>query len=159
MTVVVLLSETRAHGDVQGRRFVAGCPTALPENRNREGVLNMKNKMLLGVVFILTGCPGPSVRMVYRESTTALIKENQVCVVSPLEPQERLTAIQINSDNSDSLHKIFDDKPVYVPKGECLPVFGFKFTSGERYSFAYDVQSDKSESHLVTAEETVIKIV
>lgn len=112
----------------------------------------MKNKILLGVVFLLTGCPGPGDRMVDRESTTALIKDNQVCVVSPLEAQERITAIQINSDNSDSLHKIFDDKPVYVPKGECLPVFGFKFTSGKRYNFAYDVQSDKSESHLVTAE-------
>jgi hypothetical protein len=77
----------------------------------------MKNKMLLGVVFLLTGCPGPGDRMVDRESTTALIKDNQVCVLSPLEPQERITAIQIKSDNSDSLHKIFDDKPVYVPKG------------------------------------------
>lgn len=115
------------------------------------GALNMKYKMLLGVVFILTGCPGPGDRMVDRESSTALIKDNQVCVVSPMEPQERITAIQINSDNSDSLHKIFDDKPVYVQKGGCLPVFGFKFTPGERYNFAYDVQSDKSGSHLVTA--------
>lgn len=114
----------------------------------------MKNKMLLGVVFLLTGCPGPGDRMVDRESTTALIKDNQVCVVSPLEPQERITAVQINSDNSGSLHTIFDDKPVYVPKGECLPLFGFKFTSGERYSFAYDVQSDKSASHLITADFT-----
>lgn len=96
--------------------------------------------------------PGHSDRMVNRESTTAFIKDNQVCVVSPLEPQERITAIQINSDNSDSLHNIFDDKPVYVPKGECLPVFGFKFTHGERYNFAYDVQSAKSGAYLVTAE-------
>ncbi|MBT0724168.1 hypothetical protein HH682_06895 [Rosenbergiella sp. S61] len=113
----------------------------------------MKNRMLLAVVFLLTGCPGSSDRMVERESTAVLIKDNQVCVVSPLEPQERITAIQINSDNSDdSLHKIFDDKPVYIPKGECLPVFGLRFKSGKRYNFAYDVQSDKLESHLVTAE-------
>lgn len=92
--------------------------------------------------------PGPGDRMVDRESTTVFIKNNSVCVVSPLEPQERITAIQINSDKSGSFHKIFD----YVPKGECLPVFGFKFISGERYNFAYNVQSDKSESHLVTAE-------
>ena len=58
----------------------------------------MKNKMMLGVVFLLTGCPGPGDRMVDRESTTALIKDNQVCVLSPLEPQERITAIQINSE-------------------------------------------------------------
>lgn len=112
----------------------------------------MKNKMMLGVVFLLTGCPWPGDRMVERESTTAFIKDKQVCVVSPLEPQERITAIQINSDKSNSLHKVFDDKPVYVPKGECLPVLGFKFSAGERYYFAYDVQSDKSASHLVTAD-------
>ncbi|MCF8582242.1 hypothetical protein L2X67_20760 [Enterobacter ludwigii] len=108
--------------------------------------------MLLGVVFLLTGCPGPGDRMVDRESTKTFIKDNHVCVVSPLEPQERITAIQINSDKSDSFHNVFDDKPVYVPKGECLPVFGFKFTSGKRYSIAYEVQSDKSVSHLITAD-------
>lgn len=117
----------------------------------------MKNKILLGVVFLLTGCPGHGDRMVNRESTTAFIKDNQVCVVSPLKPQERITAIQINSDNSDALHKIFDDQPVYVPKGDCLPVFGFKFISGERYNFAYDVQTDKSESHLIIAEISYLK--
>jgi len=127
-------------------------PLALPENRNREGALNMKNKMLLGVVFLLTGCPAPGDRMVERESTMAFLNDNRVCVVSPLEPQERVIAIQINSDKTNSLHRVFDDKPVYVPKGECLPVFGFKFTKGERYYFAYDVQSAKSLSYLVTAD-------
>lgn len=112
----------------------------------------MKDKMMLGIVFLLTGCPGPGDRMVERESTTAFIKDKQVCVVSPLEPQERITAIQINSEKSNFLHKVFDDKPVYVPKGECLPVFRFKFITGERYYFSYDVQSDKSMSHLVTAD-------
>ena len=112
----------------------------------------MKNKMMLGAVFLLTGCPGPGDRMVDRESTTAFIKDKQVCVVSPLEPQERITAIQINSTKSNYLHKVFYDKPIYVPIGECLPVFGFKFTTGEHYYFAYDIQSDKSMSHLVTAD-------
>lgn len=149
---MVLLSETWAYGDVQGRRNIEGYSLALSDIRNREGALNMKNKMLLGVVFILTGCSGLGDRMVGRESTTAFIKDNQVCVVSPPKPLERITAIQIISDNSDSLYKIRDGKPVYVPKGECLPVFGFNFTSGERYKFAYDVQTDKSRSHLVTAE-------
>ncbi len=83
------------------------------------------------------------------------IQDNHVCVVSPLKPQERITAIQINSDKSNSLHKIFDDKPVYAAKGECLPLFGFKFTSGDRYSIAYDIKSEKSDSHLVTAEFSI----
>ncbi|MFP3523843.1 hypothetical protein SB912_15130 [Pantoea sp. SIMBA_072] len=66
----------------------------------------MKKKMMLGAIFLLTGCPGPGDRMVERESTTAFIKDKQVCVVSPLEPQERITAIQINSDKSNSLNKV-----------------------------------------------------
>lgn len=117
----------------------------------------MKNKMMLGGVFLITGCPGPGDRMVERESTTAFIKDNRVCVVSPLEPQERIAAIHLNSDNSNSFHRVFDDKPVYVPKGECLPVFGFKFTPGERYSFAYDAQSTKSASHLVITDFSYLK--
>jgi len=112
----------------------------------------MKGKILLASVFLLTGCPGPGDRMTERESTTAMIKDNQVCVVSPLKSGERITAIQINGDKNDTLHKIFDDKPVYVAKGECLPLFGFTFTPGERYSVAYDVIDTKSQSHLVTAE-------
>ncbi|WP_256852181.1 putative T6SS immunity periplasmic lipoprotein [Pantoea sp. Fr+CA_20] len=112
----------------------------------------MKGKILLASVFLLTGCPGPGDRMTERESATAMLKDNQVCVVSPLKSGERITAIQINGDKSDTLHKIFDDKPVYVAKGECLPLFGFTFTPGERYSVAYDVIDTKSQSHLVTAE-------
>ena len=37
----------------------------------------MKSKMMLGVVFLLTGCPGPGDRMVERESTTAFIKASK----------------------------------------------------------------------------------
>lgn len=112
----------------------------------------MKNRIFLAVIFLLTGCPGPGDRIIERESTTAIIKDNQVCVLSPLKPQEKITAIQINSDISDHFQKIFDDEPIYVPNGVCLPMFGFKFTPGGRYNFAYDVHSEKSKSHLVIAE-------
>jgi len=115
-------------------------------------MITMKGKILLASVFILTGCPGPGDRMTERESTSAIIKDNQVCVVSPLKSEERITAIQINGDKNGTLHKVFDDKPVYVAKGECLPLFGFTFSPGERYSIAYDVMNQKSQSHLVTAE-------
>nr|WP_241622919.1 putative T6SS immunity periplasmic lipoprotein [Rosenbergiella australiborealis] len=90
--------------------------------------------------------------MIDRKFTTVSIKDKQVCVVSPLEPQQRITAIQINSDTNDSLHEIFDDKPIYVPKGECLHVFGFRFRFGVRYNVAYGVQSKRSAPYLVIAE-------
>jgi len=75
-------------------------------------MITMKGKILLASVFILSGCPGPGDRMTERESTSVIIKDNQVCVVSPLKSEERVTAIQINSDKNDTLHKVFDDKPV-----------------------------------------------
>ncbi|NQE78023.1 putative T6SS immunity periplasmic lipoprotein [Pantoea ananatis] len=112
----------------------------------------MKGKVLLASVFILTGCLGPGDRMTERESTNAMIKDNQVCVVSALKSGEQITAIQINGDKNDTLHKIFDDKPVYVAKGECLPLFGFTFTPGEKYSVAYEVMNQKLQSHLVMAD-------
>jgi len=72
----------------------------------------MKGKNFFAAVFLLTGCPGPGDRMTERESTSAIIKNSQVCVVSPLKSEERVTAIQIKSDKNDTLHKVFDDKPV-----------------------------------------------
>ena len=112
----------------------------------------MKKGMLLAAVLLLTGCPGPGDRSVEREPAAAFIRGNTVCVVSSLEPAERITAVQIRGGNGEVLHKDFDDGAVYVPRGDCLPVFGFRFTSGERYSFAWDVQSEQRASHLVTAE-------
>ena len=112
----------------------------------------MKSVMLLAVIFLITGCPGPGDRSVDREPTAAFMRGKTVCVLSSLEPEERITAVQIRGGNGDVLHKDFDDEPVYVPRGDCLPVFGFKFTSGERYSFAWDVRSEQRASHLVTAE-------
>ena len=93
--------------------------------------------------------------MVARESTTAVIKNNDICVVSSLKPGEKITAIQINSEKRAWLHETFDDKPVYVVRGECLPRFGFTFTSGEKYFIAYDVQSSLTEHHLLTVELVV----
>ena len=125
---------------------------SFPGNRRGEGMSIMEKGMFLAVVLLLTGCPGPGDRSVDRKPTAAFIRGKTVCVVSSLEPGERITAVQIRSGNSGVLHKDFDDTTVYIPRGDCLPVFGVKFTSGERYSVAWDVQSEQLASHLVTAE-------
>lgn len=115
----------------------------------------MKKYMLIAAVFLLTGCPGPGDRMVDRESTTAVIRDDNVCIVSLLNPGEKITAIQVNSDKRSYLNKTFDNSPVYVAKGECLPLFDFTFTPGEKYSIAYDVKSNEAEYHLVTADVAI----
>ncbi len=115
----------------------------------------IKKCILLIAVLLLSGCPGPGDRMVERESTTAIIKNNNVCVVSPLNQNEKITAVQINSDKSSLLHKIFDDSPIYVAKGECLPLFGVTFEPGQRYTMAYNVDSGNTASHLVMSEFSI----
>lgn len=110
----------------------------------------MKKYMAMAIMFLLTGCPGD--KLVPRESATVIMRGSNICVVSPLESHEHITAIQINSTHSNGLHEIFDSNPVYIAKGECLPLFGYLFIPGEKYSVAYDIKSADSEAHLIIAE-------
>lgn len=90
--------------------------------------------------------------MVPRESATVIVRGGNICVVSPLEPQEHITAIQIDSTHGNGLYKIFDSNPVYRAKGECLPLFGYLFIPGEKYSIANNIKSADSSAHLIIAE-------
>ncbi|NIF49403.1 MULTISPECIES: putative T6SS immunity periplasmic lipoprotein [Enterobacteriaceae] len=115
----------------------------------------MRKCLLAAAVLLLAGCPGPGDRMVPRQPAEVVAKGNIVCVVSPLGSGERITAVQINEGHGNVQYKTFDDAPVYVAKGDCLPAFGFTFSPGKKYSVAYDVKSDNSSSHLVTAEFSI----
>lgn len=109
----------------------------------------------VAVAFLLSGCPGPGDRMISREFTTVTIKDNHVCVISPLNPDEKITAVQINSNKSSYLHRIFNDSPIYVAKGECLPLFGVHLEPGQHYSIAWDIESGKASTHLVMLEFSI----
>ncbi|QGY33260.1 putative T6SS immunity periplasmic lipoprotein [Pantoea cypripedii] len=112
----------------------------------------MKKFIVLATAFLLSGCPGPGDRMVSRSSATATLKENNVCILSPMKPGEQIIAVQIYSDKDEKLIRTFEAKPVYVARGGCLPVFDYSFISGQKYSIAYDVMSVNSGSHLITVE-------
>jgi len=57
-----------------------------------------------------------------------------------------VTAVQIHSDKGRELIRTFDDNPLYIQKGDCLPVFGYQFIAEEKYSIAYDIKTLKSKS-------------
>jgi hypothetical protein len=116
----------------------------------------MRRRVLLTVVLILTGCPGPGDKMVSRVPTTVTAKGNGICVLSPMKPGEKITAVQIYSDAGDKLIKMLEDEPAYIDNGKCLPLFGYAFHSGRRYSVAYDVEAlNRDDSHLITAEFSI----
>ncbi|MDF7680919.1 hypothetical protein PT300_10145 [Enterobacteriaceae bacterium ESL0689] len=115
----------------------------------------MKKYSLFIALFLLTGCPGPGDRMVASEHATAIIKDNQVCVISPLQPSERITAVQIYSHKSSLLINFFDDKPIYVTKGQCLPLFNLIPQPGLYYFIYWNISAPKVADHLVESSFSV----
>lgn len=106
--------------------------------------------------FLLTGCTGPGDRVVSRVPAFVVIKNNVVCVVSPLKPDEKITGIQFYSHSGEKRVRMFQKQPVYAATGECLPLFGYPFVPGKHYALAWDVETPDPENyHLITAEFSV----
>jgi len=113
----------------------------------------MLRHSLIITALLLTGCHGPGDRVVSRVPALVVIKNNAVCVLSPLKPDEKITGIQFYSSSGEKRVRTFHKQPVYAARGECLPVFGFAFVPDKFYAMAYDVETpDPGDYHLVTAE-------
>ncbi|MGK9175930.1 hypothetical protein KXR87_22370 [Yokenella regensburgei] len=116
----------------------------------------MRHGVVLAAV-LLTGCPGPGDKVVSRVPALVAIKHNAVCVVSPVKPDEKIIGIQFYSSSGEKQVRLFHNQPVYAPPGTCLPLFGYLFMPGQRYTLAYDIETpDPSNYHLVTAEFSVL---
>lgn len=109
-----------------------------------------------GVVFaafLLTACTGPGDRVVSRVPALVVIKNNALCVVSPLKPDEKITGIQFYSHSGEKWVRMFHKQPVYAASGSCLPLFGFALVPGKHYALAWDVETPDPENyHLISAE-------
>ncbi|WP_157737608.1 putative T6SS immunity periplasmic lipoprotein [Kosakonia cowanii] len=101
----------------------------------------MNKYLLLSMAFFLAGCPGPGDRFTSRTATTVVLKGNSVCALSIMKPGETLTAVEIYSSKDKPLFIRFYDKPLSVPQGRCLPLFGATFKSGNEYTVAWDIQT------------------
>ena len=116
----------------------------------------MKKYLLITMLFLLTGCPGHGDRIVPRVTAKAIIKDNNVCIVSKINPEEKITSVQIYSDASDRFIRTFDSNPVYMMQEECLPVFNYVFSTGKRYSVFYNVTTPQAGSYLITADFSLV---
>lgn len=116
----------------------------------------MKKHLLIAMLFLLTGCPGHGDRIVPRVTAKTIIKDNNVCIVSNINPEEKITSVQIYSDASDRFIRTFDSNPVYMMQEECLPVFNYVFSTGKRYSVFYNVTTPQAGSYLITADFSLV---
>lgn len=112
----------------------------------------MNKPLIITAVLLLTGCPGQGDRATPRVSTTVTIKDNYVCITSKMNAGDKIAAIQIYSDTGNKFIRQFDDKPLYIAKGECLPVFNYTFSPGTHYSVAYDITTPNYSNYLITAD-------
>ncbi|WP_454121414.1 putative T6SS immunity periplasmic lipoprotein [Kosakonia sp. Marseille-Q7440] len=114
----------------------------------------MNKYLLLSMVFLLAGCPGSGDRFTPRTATTVVLKGNSVCALSIMKPGETLTAVEIYSSKDKPLLMRFYDKPLSVPQGHCLPLFGATFEYGNEYSVAWDIHTPQG-LRMITAQFTL----
>jgi hypothetical protein len=114
----------------------------------------MNKYLLLSMAFFLAGCPGPGDRFTPRTATTVVLKGNSVCALSIMKPGETLTAVEIYSSKDKPLFIRFYDKPLSVPQGRCLPLFGATFEYGNEYSVAWDIHTPQG-LRMITAQFTL----
>ena len=92
--------------------------------------------------------------MVPRESALVTVRNSLICIVSPMNSAEKITAVQIYDSKGSRLIKMFDERPLSVKRGECLPTFNFTFQPDSIYSIAWDITSRKKGHHLIAVEFT-----
>ena len=114
----------------------------------------MNKYLLLSMVFLLAGCPGSGDRFTPRTATTVVLKSNSVCALSIMKPGETLTAVEIYSSKDKPLLMRFYDKPLSVPQGHCLPLFGATFEYGNEYSVVWDIHTPQG-LRMITAQFTL----
>ena len=114
----------------------------------------MNKYLLLSMAFFLTGCPGPGDRFTPRTATKVILKGNSVCALSIMKSGEKLTAVEIYSSKDEPVFIQFNDKPLSVPDGHCLPLFGATFKYGNEYTVAWDIHTPQG-LHMITAQFTL----
>ena len=114
----------------------------------------MEKKLIFATIFILTGCPGPGDRLIPRTETTVVVNDNSVCALSIMKPGEKMTAMDVYSSKGEPVFIRFYDKPLYIPHGQCLPLFGTTFDYGTKYTVAWDIHTADG-MYMLTAEFTL----
>ncbi|WP_261252245.1 putative T6SS immunity periplasmic lipoprotein [Serratia entomophila] len=101
----------------------------------------MKKKLILGTVFLLSGCPGHQDPIVIEHPAQVAMKDNNVCISISEKDWEYITSVQLYSESGQRFFKTFSD-PVtrpHVATGACLPIFGFNFMPQNTYSAYYSL--------------------
>lgn len=109
----------------------------------------MRKGILIFSAFFLAGCPGPGDRFIEQKTASVRLQANHVCVVSPLNKNEKILSFRVFSDDENSVMHFFNDGGLYVQKGDCLPILNYSFKKDVRYAVSYNVTNEKTANHFI----------
>lgn len=113
----------------------------------------MNRYLLLGAVFLLTGCPGPMDPVPLEHPAKATVMDDRVCITVPASEGEKISSVQFGSDAGQEVYKTFSraDEQIPAVRGKCLPIFDFEFKPGNTYAVFYRLEKSSSEPGRVFA--------
>lgn len=109
----------------------------------------MRKGILILSAFFLSGCPGPGDRFIEQKTASVRLQANHVCVVSPLNQNEKLLSFRVFSEDDKPVMHFFNDGGLYVQKGDCLPILNYSFKKDVRYAVSYNVTNEKTANHFI----------
>lgn len=127
----------------------------LSSNCDRKKIIPMSKLSCVVILFLLTGCIGFYDKAVGSTETAVNIKNNRVCAISLMKPGEKMIAVEIYSHDGEKKIETFPAKPLYVPLGECFPLFGTTFKTGDAYYFYWHILPVKGDLRLISAKFTL----
>lgn len=65
-----------------------------------------------------------------------------------------MTAMDVYSSKGQPIFIRFNDQPRYIPHGQCLPLFGVTFDSGNEYTVTWDIHTPAG-LHMIIAHFTL----
>ncbi|WP_261429545.1 putative T6SS immunity periplasmic lipoprotein [Serratia quinivorans] len=108
----------------------------------------MKKIIVFIITLLLTGCPAHQDPMVVEHPAQVTIKGSDICISTAQNDWKYITSVQLYSESGQRFFKTFADpvtRPIAV-KGECLPIFGFKFEPENTYTVYYSLEKSDTNS-------------
>ncbi|MDF7647180.1 hypothetical protein PUG42_01315 [Erwiniaceae bacterium L1_54_3] len=102
-------------------------------------MINMKKFILVFLVPLLASCIGPGDKGIINEPAHATFRDNQLCVMVPIQDPIYLSTIQFAGSDDSAFRKVLPPYSVMVQKGDCLPNFDFKFNENVNYTLYYSL--------------------
>lgn len=101
----------------------------------------MNKGIVLVAVFLLAGCPGPGDRLPASESAQVVVKENNVCILYPVQPGDLIDHLEFHDQSGKVFFANPGDHDFHPDVGRCLSTYGRDVQPAQAYALHYGVKN------------------